>query len=251
MSSAPLFSDRADAGEQLAQSLVTLVSQLTAAGVAAPPIVYALPRGGIPVAVPVARQLGCPVNILVAKKITTPQNPELAIGAVTSEGHVLWSRQKLSVKMSSSSQEAAVRQAQEKAQAQLTQLSLACPEVNPKGALALVIDDGIATGMTIAAATQALRVYEPAQIWNCAPVAPVGLSNWLSRWSDRVVVLETPDPFLSVSRFYAQFPQVTTEEALVYLQQHNPSYLTNSEQSPNISPDTSTGSSESGEAELS
>ncbi len=221
MTSAPLFSDRADAGEQLASVLFTQVNQLKEAGFVARPIVYALPRGGIPIAIPVARKLGCPVNILVAKKITLPQNPELAIGAVTSDGQVIWLRQNLWGKIKSSFQETALRQAQEKAQAQLEQFSLVCPKVNPKGVLALVIDDGIATGMTMAAATQALRAQEPAQIWNCTPVAPVGLSGWLAKWSDRVIILETPDPFFSVSRFYAEFPQVETEKALFYLQQHN------------------------------
>lgn len=221
MSSAPLFSDRADAGEQLAQSLLTHVNQLRAAGFTAPLIVYALPRGGIPVAAPVAQQLGCPLDIVVAKKIATPQNPELAIGAVTSEGNVLWARQSLWGRKHSNLLETALHQAQEKAQAQAQQLSVGCPEVNPQGALALLIDDGIATGMTIVAATQALKAHAPAQVWICAPVAPAGLMKWLSRWSDRVVVLETPDPFLSVSRFYDQFPQVDTEEALIYLQQHN------------------------------
>jgi putative phosphoribosyl transferase len=181
MSSAPLFSDRADAGEQLAQSLLTHLNQLKAAGVMAPPIVYALPRGGIPIAAPVARQLGCPLDIVVAKKIATPQNPELAIGAVTSEGHVLWAKQRLFGKKNSKCWKPPLRQAQEKAQAQLAQLSIACPEVNPQGALALLVDDGIATGMTIAAATQALKAHNPAQIWICAPVAPAGLMKWLSR----------------------------------------------------------------------
>jgi predicted phosphoribosyltransferase len=221
MSSAPLFSDRADAGEQLAQSLLTQINQLKAEGICAPPIVYALPRGGIPVAVPVARQLDCPLDIVVAKKIATPKNPELAIGAVTSEGHVLWSRQMRLGKKNSSLLQTALREAQEKAKAQQEQFSIGCPEVNPQGALALLIDDGIATGMTMAAATQALKARNPVQVWICAPVAPAGLMNWLSRWCDRVVVLQTPEPFFSVSRFYEKFPQVETEEALIDLQQHN------------------------------
>ena len=226
MSSAPLFSDRADAGEQLAQSLLSLVNQLKADGISVPPIVYALPRGGIPVAVPVARQLDCPLDIVVAKKITMPQNPELAIGAVTSEGHVLWSQPKRLGKKNSNERETALHQAQEKAKVQLEQLSVGCPQVSPEGALALLVDDGIATGMTMAAATQALKAHNPAQVWVCSPVAPAGLMKWLSQWCDRVVVLETPEPFLSVSRFYDNFPQLETEEALVYLQQHNHSLIT-------------------------
>lgn len=226
MTSAPLFRDRADAGEQLAQSLLTQINQLKETGVFLSPIVYALPRGGIPVAVPVARQLDCPLHILVAKKITTPQNPELAIGAVTSEGQVLWLRQKRLTKKNERLLQIARRQAQEKAQAQLQQFSISCPPVNPQRALALIIDDGIATGMTMAAATQALRAKAPAQIWICAPVAPDGLMNWLSQWCDRVVVLDTPEQFLSVSRFYEQFPQVETEEALACLQTHNQRFMT-------------------------
>lgn len=222
MSSAPLFSDRAEAGEQLAQRLLTLINEWqTPTGVTIKPIVYALPRGGIPVAAPVARLLGCPLDIVVAKKITTPQNPELAIGAVTSEGNVLWSRPKLLGKSNSSWRQTALRQAVDKAQAQLAELSVGCARVNPQGTLALLVDDGIATGMTIAAASQALRNHHPAQVWICAPVAPAGLTDWLGRWSDRLVVLETPDLFLSVSRFYAKFPQVKTEEALISLQEYN------------------------------
>lgn len=229
MSSGALFSDRVDAGEQLAQSLFTQVTQLEAAGINLLPIVYALPRGGIPVAAPVARQLGCPLDIVVAKKISTPQNPELAIGAVTSDGHVLWARQRLFTKKNSHLLEAALSQAQEKAQAQLEQLSVGRPTVNPQGALAILIDDGIATGMTIAAATQAVKAHNPAQIWICAPVAPAGLVKWLSQWCDLPVILQTPEPFMSVSRFYANFPQVDTEEALVYLQQHNHPFATDNQ----------------------
>ena len=221
VSSAPLFSDRVDAGEQLAQSLTTHLDELKATGIDALPIVYALPRGGIPLAVPVARQLNCPLDIVVAKKIAMPQNPELAIGAVTSQGHVLWAKPRIFGKKNSNVLETALHQAQEKAQEQLAQLSSGCPKVNPQGAIALLVDDGIATGMTMAAATQALKAQEPAQIWICAPVAPLGLMKWLSQWCDRVVILETPDPFLSVSRFYVEFPQVETEEALIQLQKYN------------------------------
>ncbi len=235
MSSAPLFSDRVDAGEQLAQSLLSHLNELKASGSEALPIVYALPRGGIPVAAPVARQLNCPLDIVVAKKIATAQNPELAIGAVTSEGQVLWAKQRLFEKKNSPVLETPLRQAQEKAQDQLIQFSSGRPKVSPQGAIALLVDDGIATGMTIAAATQALKAQNPAQIWVCAPVAPPGLMKWLSRWCDRVVILETPDPFFSVSRFYTQFPQVETEEALVYLQQHNYPLSTDSQTSDALS----------------
>lgn len=222
MSSAPLFSDRIDAGEQLAQAILLHLQELNSTGFAATPIVYALPRGGIPVAVPVAEKLNCPLDIVVAKKITMPQNPELAVGAVTSLGQVIWAKQRLyAYKKNSKILETIQQQAQEKAAVQLAKLASGRPQVNVQDAIAILIDDGIATGMTIAAATLELKQQNPSQIWICAPVAPPSLIKWLERWSDRVIILQTPDPFWSVSRFYAKFPQVATQDALIALQEHN------------------------------
>ncbi len=221
MSHSPIFRDRTCAGEQLAEAIHAIVTQMASSGVSTQPIVYALPRGGLPVAAPVARLLGCPLDIVVAKKISQPENPELAIGAVTSSGLVLWGKQTPFSRQHSRRRDAALTEALNKAESQLAQLSPACPTVNPQGALAILVDDGIATGMTLAVAAQALRAQEPAEVWLCAPVAPLLLLPWLRQWGDRLIVLETPESFLSVSRFYAQFPQVETEQALVYLQQQN------------------------------
>lgn len=215
----PLFLDRTDAGEQLAQAIHAIVTEMAASSEVLPkPIVYALPRGGLPVAAPVARRLGCKLDIVVAKKISHPKNPELAIGAVTADGNVLWTEQ---TPFGIQHGEVAREEALKKAHSQLAQLAQDRPQVNPQGALAIVVDDGIATGMTMAVAAQALRAQHPAAVWLCAPVAPLALLVWLQQWGDRIIVLETPQPFLSVSRFYAEFPQVETEEALAYLQQQN------------------------------
>lgn len=226
MCAVPLFRDRTDAGEQLAEYIKAEWQKLDAqTGVSAQPIVYALPRGGIPVAVPAAVALGSPVNILVAKKISLPDNPELAIGAVTSDGHVLWSSGMPLRRNKFQRWQAALQQAQEKAQAQLNALSSSCPEASPQGTIAILIDDGIATGMTIAAAARALKAQNPLQVWICAPVAPDGIKSWLQKWAERTLILETPHPFFSVSRFYFEFPQVDTEEVKACLQQHNQQFL--------------------------
>lgn len=208
----PLFKNRQAAGEELAQAVV-------AQKPTPPIIVYALPRGGIPIAEPVARRLGCPLDILVAKKITEPGNPELAIGAVTVDGHVIWARHKPDWSANSELWQTAMHQARRKAQAQLAQLAPSGPGLAATGAIAILVDDGIATGMTMAVAAQALRDQAPAAIWICTPVAPLGLINCLHQWADRVIVLATPEPFWSVSRFYQEFPQVEIEEARAYLLQ--------------------------------
>ncbi len=216
----PLFRDRTDAGEQLAQEIHRTLLQTTEFSVSVP-IVYALPRGGIAVASPVARLLKCPLDIVVAKKISHPKNPELAIGAVTADGNVLWASDTPFRIQQSREGKIALTEAFNKAQSQRIQLSPACPQVNPQGAIALLVDDGIATGMTIAVAAQALKAQHPKAVWLCTPVAPPSLLPWLQQWGDRIIVLETPEPFFSVSRFYAEFPQVEIESALVSLEEQN------------------------------
>ena len=221
MSYTPLFAHRTHAGELLAQVIHDILTQQTIdSGVKPVPIVYALPRGGVPVAAPIAHLLDCPLTIVVAKKISHPENPELAIGAVTSSGNVLWVDQKLfRLKHDVRWREVALNKAIEQAKSLEAQLIPACAQVNAENATLILVDDGIATGMTIAVAATAMRALSPAAIWLCTPLAPQKLLPWLEQWGDRTIVLETPEPFWSVSNFYAEFPQVETLEALVYLQQ--------------------------------
>ena len=215
-----LFCDRDSAGEQLAEAIEAELNQIRASGISAQPIVYALPCGGLPVALPVALKLGCPMDVIVAKKIALPEDPELAIGAVTADGPVIWST-RFTQQKSDPSLQSALDLAQEKAEDRLKQLAPYRPHVNPEGAIAILIDDGIATGMTIAVATLSLRLKKPAAVWIATPVAPLVLMNLLQEWSDRVIVLEQPQIFKSVSRFYQEFPQLELEEAINYLQRGN------------------------------
>ncbi|MBW4578415.1 MAG: phosphoribosyltransferase [Tildeniella nuda ZEHNDER 1965/U140] len=230
--SIPYFADRHEAGEKLAQAVLQRASQHPELETARF-VVYALPKGGLPIAAPIAALLGCPLDVIVAKKITRPDNVELAIGAVTADGYVVWDAHRRSTSILPSyigsdaskatlapanQYHAALQEALCHAQAQLAELSPDSPRFSPQGAIALLVDDGIATGMTIAAAVQAVRSQQPDQIWLCAPVAPLELLPLLRSYGDRVIVLATPHPFYSVSRFYKAFPQVTMTEAATYLQ---------------------------------
>lgn len=224
MTNTPLFTNRIQAGEQLAQAIQAILTQQIANSLAKPKtIVYALPRGGLPVAAPVAHLLNCPLTIEVAKKISYPENPELAIGAVTASGNVLWDQHTLSFRNMPNSgwREAALDAAAIQAKSLEAQLSPGCPQVNTEGATLILVDDGIATGMTMAVAATSLKALSPAEVWLCAPVAPLKLLPWLHQWGDRVIVLANPERFYSVSHFYSEFPQVKTTEALEYLLQQN------------------------------
>lgn len=215
--SPPLFRDRTDAGIQLAEAIYTTITQLSAETILPPQVVYALPRGGLPVALPVARLLQCPMSAIVAKKITHPKNPELALGAVTAQGNVLWEASRVPRKPAH--RQAVLDTALDTAKAQAALFSPACPEINLTGAIAIIVDDGIATGLTMAVAAQSLKIYQPAAIWLCAPVAPASLLPWLQTWGDFLVILNTPDPFFSVSHFYERFEQVPTDDAIACLHQ--------------------------------
>ncbi|HEY9747928.1 MAG TPA: phosphoribosyltransferase family protein [Allocoleopsis sp.] len=222
----PLFRDRQAAGQELALAVLEEFTRLKTTATelgwptlaAAHPIVYGLPRGGLPVAAPIAEKLNCPLDVVIAKKITRPEAPELAIGAVAATGEVLWAQSHPGYFHHPKTDRAALQAALAKAQLQLTQFAPVRPPVPLQGAIAILVDDGIATGMTIAVAAQSLRQQQLAQIWICAPVAPLELVDWLHQWSDRLILLATPADFSSVSRFYQDFPQVELDEALAHLQ---------------------------------
>ena len=215
------FTNRQEAGERLAQAIWQEWQRQGLDRQPTPAIVYALPKGGIPIAAPVAHRLDCPLSLIVAKKITRPKNQEFAIGAITADGHVIWSPQPPTIYGSAEQYDQAQKTAQAQAQAQEVALTPYCPYQSAEGAIALVIDDGLATGMTMAVAIQAIRDQHPAQIWLCVPVAPLEMMPTLQAWCDQVIVLETPPPFYSVSRFYQEFPQVELAEAIELLQSLN------------------------------
>lgn len=216
-----LFHDRHEAGQQLAQAVMAEVSALSPSQRLAPPVVYALPRGGIPVAQPIAQLLHCPLDVVVAKKITRLDNPELAIGAVTADGQVIRSRYENLAGQDPRIWRMALDRALQKAKGQLAQLAPYTPQISPKGRIAILVDDGIATGMTIAVAARALRAKQPAALFICAPVAPKLMIERLENWCDRVIVLVAPETFLSVSRFYVEFPQVEMAEVIAELERQN------------------------------
>ncbi len=217
MSAIPLFSDRNMAGEQLTTAICDRLEELQFSHAAiAQTIVYALPRGGLPIALPIARTLRCPLDVIVSKKITPPHNPELAIGAVTADGFVLWSKYKPDNLVL---QKQILEQAEEKAQQQINHLAIARPAVHPEGALVLIVDDGLATGMTMLAAIASVKLKKPLAIWVCVPVAPPEMVAVLRATCDQLILLATPNPFFSVGRFYREFAQVETDQAIACLRQ--------------------------------
>ncbi len=202
-----IFRDRKDAGRQLAERLAPLKGDPNV-------IVLGIPRGGVVVAAEIARALDAPLDVFIAHKIGLPENPEFAVGAVTSTGEV-WLDEGTLDELSINRDEIAreVDKWRDEVAHRLTIFRGSRTPLDVKGKIAIVVDDGIATGSTIFAATRVLKKQQPAQLILAIPVGPAETIAQLQKECDQVVALETPTPFWAVGRFYVRFGQ--TEDAEV------------------------------------
>ncbi|MFC9089917.1 phosphoribosyltransferase [Nocardiopsis dassonvillei] len=200
-----MFRDRREAGERLAR--------VVAERPGARPRVLALPRGGVPVAGPVADALGVPLDIVVARKIPAPGSPETAIGATTAEGPALFDQRALDLLGIPEGRLAEMVGAQQaEARRRLLAYRGEDPEPEVTGYDVVVVDDGLATGLSARAALTSVLTRRPASLTLAVPVGAPEAVRALSDVCDRVVCLETPPDFGAVSLWYTRFPQVTDDE---------------------------------------
>jgi predicted phosphoribosyltransferase len=201
-----LFRDRSHAGALLAE-------RLTAYKGRADVLVLGLPRGGIPVAYEVARELAAPLDIFIVRKLGAPGQPELAMGAIASGGvRVLNDSvvRALGIPRSAIDRVEAAEQVELERREALYRSGQPPPEV--RGRIVILIDDGLATGSTIRAAVAALRPRGPRRIVVAVPVAAAETCAEFRHEVDEVVCAETPEPFFAVGEFYRDFSQTTDEE---------------------------------------
>lgn len=196
-----MFTDRTGAGEALAARLRPMRL--------ADPVVFALPRGGVPVALPVARALAAPLDLLLVRKIGAPGQPELAAGAVVEGAAPVWNAEILAA-FAVTPEDLAAAVASERAviAARRGQWLAGRDAVPVAGRTAIVVDDGIATGATVRAALAGLRDRGAARVVLAVPVAPAEVVTALRPLVDDLVCLETPDPFIAVGAHYRDFGQV-------------------------------------------
>jgi len=208
------FDDRSDAGRQLADAL--LASKIGDA------VVLALPRGGVPVAIEVARALHAPLDVLLVRKIGAPDQRELAVAAVA-EGagdDLVLDDETMAIAGASRRyvEREAVHERAEIARRRATYRGGRAP-LPIEGKTAVVVDDGIATGTTVRAALQALRRRHPARLVLAVPVAPPDTVALLRPLVDDLVCLREPAPFYAVGAHYEDFRQVSDDEVIAALQQ--------------------------------
>jgi predicted phosphoribosyltransferase len=207
------FRDRVEAGEALADAVAERYGERRTDSARGPVTVLALPRGGVPVAYPVARRIGAPLDVLVVRKLGVPGQPELAMGAIAPGGVLVVDDdvvQRLGISTG------AVELVIEREAAELVRRETVFrggrPPLDVAGRTVVLVDDGIATGATTRAAVRAARAMGPAQVVVAAPTASRQAVEVLAREADDVVVVDVPDPYLSVGWWYDAFTQTSDDE---------------------------------------
>lgn len=209
-----IFEDRKAAGK-------LLVTRLRRLELKPPLIVLALPRGGVPVADPVASALNAPLDVMLVRKIGMPGQPELAIGAVASGGIIV------NEPRFEATTRAFTRQFDDLAEIQRRELTRreqlfrpGLPPLDLKGQTVILVDDGLATGSTMLAAIRAARKAGAASIIAAAPVASADAVELIKAEADQLSILSVPAQLFAVGQFYEQFDQVEDSEVQRLLAQH-------------------------------
>ena len=201
-----IFQNRIEAGLLLADKLKNYQSGTG--------LVLAIPRGGVPVAYAVAKELGLPIELILTKKIGHPTNKEYAIGAASLTDYFTIPHENVT---------------EEYIQAEIVRIRTRLKEMykifmgdqepaDLQGKTVVIIDDGIATGNTLLGTIQLLRKSKPGKMIIAVPVASRSAVNKLAKEVDEIVVVYVPDQFYGVGAFYEDFEQVTDEEVIYYLE---------------------------------
>ena len=210
-----LFYDRQEAGRLLAEKFEDLKGSQS--------LFLAIPKGGVIVAHSLVQAIGGQLDVLVARKLSSPMNREVGIGVVTINGEVILDEERIErlgvsrryLKLEIEKQQQEVRRRLEKFRGQRPFPSL-------KDKTIVVVDDGVATGLTMKAALTAVRKEEPRQLMLAVPVGPEKTIASLRPLVDRLEVLATPEPFFAMAQFYKVFGQCNDTEVNMLLREFAP-----------------------------
>lgn len=206
------FADRIDGGRRLAKALVHYRGKPNT-------IVIGLPRGGVVTAAAIAEDLHLPLDTLVVRKLGTPGHEELAMGAIGPGGvRVLNDDVVSALRIPKAMIDAATNREKAELDRHERLYRGDRPPLAFHGQTVIIVDDGLATGSTMAAAIQVIRSHQPARTVLAVPVAPADTLARFRRVVDELVSLETPEPFVAVGYWYVDFGQVEDEEVVALLE---------------------------------
>ena len=209
-----LFQDRREAGKALAARLASFKGRPSL-------IVLGIPRGGVVVGHEIAQALGAPLDVYITRKIGAPHNPELAIGAVASDGTLLIDHQlvrRLGVSQDYVDEESE-RQRQEIGR-RLAEYRGEVPSPELADKVVILADDGVATGATTLVTIQAIKSQQPTELILAVPVGPRDSIESLRQEVDQLVCLHEPEIFWAVGAFYNVFDQTTDDEVKALLERY-------------------------------
>jgi predicted phosphoribosyltransferase len=213
------FADRTDAAQRLADALHEYKGRH--------PLILAIPRGAIPMGKVIAEQLDGEFDVVLVRKLGAPYNPEYALGAIDETGYVYLNPDAaMSTSKSDALEEEKARQLDVIKQRRAQYTPFRKP-INAEGRIAIIVDDGLATGATMIAALHATRAQHPAELICAVPVAPQESLDIVKPLADKVVCLSVPVNFFSVGQFYRDFPQVDDAEVIDILSQSQSKSLGN------------------------
>jgi putative phosphoribosyl transferase len=204
-----MFTDRTDAAQQLAKALAAYQGKN--------PLVLAIPRGAVPMGRVLADDLGGELDVVLVRKLGAPGSPEFAVGAIDESGWTYVADHAEAAGADTAYLEREKRAQMEKLRERRAQYTPGRASIDPGGRIAIVIDDGLATGATMIAALHAVRARKPARLACAVPVAAPDSLEKVRPYADEVVCLDTPEPFRAISLFYRSFPQVEDSEVKALL----------------------------------
>lgn len=204
-----IFKDRKEAGEKLAQALKKYQGENA--------VIFALPRGGVILGSVISKKLNLPLNLVIPRKIGHPDQPEYAIAAVTEHGDLIESKETEFIDKGwfKNRVEEEIKEAKRR-----IEVYLQGKDIKVKRKIAIIVDDGIATGLTIKAAILDLKNRGAKKIVIAVPIAPQEVVDDLKKEVEEVIVLEKPKigEFLgAVGNYYSNFPQISDEEVIKIL----------------------------------
>jgi putative phosphoribosyl transferase len=208
------FIDRLEAGEKLSDQLKQYSGDKNC-------IILGLPRGGVVTAYEVSKRLHLPLDIICPRKIGAPFNPEYAIGAVTETGKFFSNSEAAGLPISAEYLQEAIRKETEQAKRRLQVFRVGMSPRNLKDKTVILIDDGLATGLTMKAAISSVRDEKAKKIVVAVPVSPRETLMELKRLVDEVVCLSSPAFFQAIGQFYQDFRQVEDEEVIEIMSSQN------------------------------
>lgn len=206
-----MWEDKVEAGQELAKKLEHYRGKHA--------VVYGLPRGGVVVAAEVAKALNAPLDVIISRKIGHPFNPEYAIGAVTETAEVVTSEVEVQ-ELGEKWLEGAIAKEMTEAKRRRKLYTNQREQISAKNRIAIVIDDGIATGLTLEAAIKQLKKEKPAKIVVAVPVVPDDIAAELETEVDELIYLQREKEFFgSVGSYYQRFEQTEDQDVIDILEE--------------------------------